>query len=888
MRRIAFACVVVCMCMTTAVAWGATSAHAGARHRRPTTHSVGAKAHQRRPQQHKQNKHKTVKGKIKTAEGKIVTAEATTAAAMTSSTTAPTPSTTAPTSTTTAPTSTTTAPTVLLGNQTVQSVVDDNAGGMAEAFSFIGLVSGQAQTINVYVDAHNAAKSLIAGLYSDNSGHPGTLLASGTVASPKAGAWNAVSIAPTTVTSGQSYWLAVLGKGGFEYFRDKSGSCQSETSSSSNLASLPATWKQGSRWQTCSMSAYIGGTGATLTKAPGSVLPLPPVNVLAPQVSGTTTQGQTLTTSNGTWVGTIDSYAYAWQDCDTSGGTCTTISGATRSTYQLTGSDVGHTIRALVTATTSGGSASTTSLQTGTVAAAPVSAPTNSAAPAISGTATQGSTLTTSNGTWTGSPTSYAFAWQDCNSSGASCTTISGATSGTYTLAGSDVGHTIRSVVTASNSGGSNAASSGQSGVVQTTPPPPPPPPAAPTNTTAPQVSGTATQGNTLTTTNGSWTGSPTKFTYAWQDCNASGASCAGISGATASSYTLQASDVGDTVRSVVTATNSGGSASASSSAVGPIASSGTSGGGGTTTGSGLVPCPLTHAGGADPANSCWATHTGVFGSTGVTEAQIEANPAAVGFTKHNGDLTITAPNTTIDHMWINGCISIADGANNTVIKNSLVTSGGGCSGDDAGGSAINTGQGSKIAKNTLIEDVTVDGGKPAYGSHDAGITLDGGTALRVNLFGFAQGFISDSNTAQAPALFQDDYGHDYYGCSHDDGTWFNSSSYVTFEHGWIMTNDPTQQGSAGCSTGALTGGSDYGPQDHVVFDNSYGEGVTGEDTHAGCGSTNSAYTNNALSNNMKDYGSGFGASNPGNSWAKNYVAETGASVSDPEDRSGC
>ena len=299
------------------------------------------------------------------------------------------------------------------------------------------------------------------------------------------------------------------------------------------------------------------------------------------------------------------------------------------------------------------------------------------------------------------------------------------------------------------------------------------------------------------------------------------------------------------------------------------------------------MPCPLTHAGGADPVNSCWATHTGVQGSTGVTEAQIEANPAAVGFTKHNGDLTITQPNTTIDHMWITGCVKIADGANNTVIKNSLITPDeSACPADNAGGSAINTGQGPNIAKNTLIEDVTVDGGKPAFGSHDAGITVDGGTVLRVNLFGFAQGFISDANTAQAPALFQDDYAHDFYGCSHDDGTWFNSSSYVTFEHGWVMTNDPTQQGSVGCSTGALTGGSDYGPQDHVVFDNSYGEGVTGEATHAGCGSTNSAYTNNVLSSNSKDYGSGFEANDSGNTWANNHVAETGKTV--PAPTGGC
>lgn len=304
-------------------------------------------------------------------------------------------------------------------------------------------------------------------------------------------------------------------------------------------------------------------------------------------------------------------------------------------------------------------------------------------------------------------------------------------------------------------------------------------------------------------------------------------------------------------------------------------------GGGTVTPPSGTVPCALTHAAGAGPT-SCWATHTGVQGATGATEAQIEANPSAVGFTKvtpPGGSLVITKANTIVDHEWIDGCIQIADGADNTVIKDDLVTSAGGCSADDAGGSAINTGQGPNIAKNTLIEDTTVDGGTPAFGSHDAGITVDGGDVLRVNLFGFAQGFISDANTAAAPALFVDDYGHDYYGCSHDDGTWFNTSSYVTFDHGWIETNDPTQEGSDGCSTAALAGGSDYGPQDYVVFEDNYAEGATGEDTHSGCGSTNSTFIGNALSDDKKDYGSGFDVGDTGNAWSGNIDADTGATI---------
>ena len=86
-------------------------------------------------------------------------------------------------------------------------------------------------------------------------------------------------------------------------------------------------------------------------------------------MSGTATQGQTLTTSNGTWSNGPTSFEYAWRDCDTSGNNCTTISGATANSYTLTANDVGHTVRATVTATNAGGSAPATSAQTAVVAA---------------------------------------------------------------------------------------------------------------------------------------------------------------------------------------------------------------------------------------------------------------------------------------------------------------------------------------------------------------------------------------------------------------------------------------------------------------------------------------------------------------------------------------
>lgn len=88
----------------------------------------------------------------------------------------------------------------------------------------------------------------------------------------------------------------------------------------------------------------------------------------------------------------------------------------------------------------------------------------------------------------------------------------------------------------------------------------------APANTAPPVVTGTAAVGSTLTTTNGTWTGTtPITFTYVWQRCNATGGSCSAISGATTSTYTLAQVDAGTTLRAQVTATNADGSASSTS-----------------------------------------------------------------------------------------------------------------------------------------------------------------------------------------------------------------------------------------------------------------------------------------------------------------------------------
>src|SRR5262245_28137363 len=104
---------------------------------------------------------------------------------------------------------------------------------------------------------------------------------------------------------------------------------------------------------------------------------------------------------------------------------------------------------------------------TGSAHAARTRTPVNTTLPTISGSPTQGTTLSVSTGTWTAHPTSYAYAWKDCDGSGRTCVAIAGANSSSYPLVASDVGYTIRAEVTATNRGGSTTAETTATAVVQ-------------------------------------------------------------------------------------------------------------------------------------------------------------------------------------------------------------------------------------------------------------------------------------------------------------------------------------------------------------------------------------------------------------------------------------
>jgi hypothetical protein len=89
----------------------------------------------------------------------------------------------------------------------------------------------------------------------------------------------------------------------------------------------------------------------------------------------------------------------------------------------------------------------------------------------------------------------------------------------------------------------------------------------SPVNTVAPAITGTAQEGQTVTCSTGTWTGTPTiTFAYQWKRNGSD------IGSATNSTYTLVTADVSQSITCQVTATNGSGSASATSNTITPTA----------------------------------------------------------------------------------------------------------------------------------------------------------------------------------------------------------------------------------------------------------------------------------------------------------------------------
>ena len=185
-----------------------------------------------------------------------------------------------------------------VGLQGVQPQMDSSAAGTAEAFRATAIATGQVTTLQVYVDSLSQATRITGGIYADNGGHPGALLAQGTKTGATATAWNAIDLgAGAALTTGTTYWISILSPtgAGTVRFRDApTSTVQSEVSSSSSLSALPSTWASGAGYKDGNVSAY----GTTGTAAAPVLSVSPSALTFAATTGGASPAAKTLSVSN--------------------------------------------------------------------------------------------------------------------------------------------------------------------------------------------------------------------------------------------------------------------------------------------------------------------------------------------------------------------------------------------------------------------------------------------------------------------------------------------------------------------------------------------------------------------------------------------------------------
>ena len=180
-----------------------------------------------------------------------------------------------------------------------------------------------------------------------------------------------------------------------------------------------------------------------------------------------------------------------------------------------------------------------------------------------------------------------------------------------------------------------------------------------PTNSVAPAITGTGSPGGTLTCSTGTWKTLPTP-TYAYQWKNNGTA----IPGETASTYSVVAGDVGDTITCTVTATNSYGSSSATSNSQ-------------SITESGIALVAKT----AKIGNGATGVTTDAINSTGanlliITATWYGGTPSTVTDSKGNTWTKLTTASSTNDQnsaIWY--CVPTSTGSGHTVTVTNVYTS---------------------------------------------------------------------------------------------------------------------------------------------------------------------------------------------------------------------
>ena len=388
---------------------------------------------------------------------------------------------------------------------------------------------------------------------------------------------------PNSLTVTNGTWTGVPTSYAYQWFRCTTAITKAAATAGSSCSTIGSATSASYALTNADVGKFIvarvsgvnvSGTASIHTASTAAVVAqfLPPVNTVAPLITGSPVTASTLSVSTGTWTESPTSYAYKWFRCtatqvaaNAKPAACTEIAGETNTTYSPVTPDVARFVVASVTATNPG--SSTTKWAASTTAIVAPSRPANTVAPTLTGTATNSMTMTASTGTWSNFPTSYSYQWARCttrvtaaaNVLPAGCSPISGATQSTYELGDADVAKFVAVAAIATNAIGSTSKWSISTAAVAALP--------TPANTVAPAVSGSAQVSRVVTLSNGTWTGRPASYAYKWYSCTAAKAAgltlpsgCTQIPGATASTFQLLAGQQARFVLGMVTATNRAGS----------------------------------------------------------------------------------------------------------------------------------------------------------------------------------------------------------------------------------------------------------------------------------------------------------------------------------------
>ncbi|MBK7820860.1 MAG: CHAP domain-containing protein [Tessaracoccus sp.] len=289
-------------------------------------------------------------------------------------------------------------------------------------------------------------------------------------------------------------------------------------------------WQGDFNWRTYKISDITGflhvGSSASVESPPATT----PLTAGTPTISGTAQVGKKLTAAPGTWDSGV-SFAYQWLRDKKA------IAGATKSSYTLTGADLGAKITVKVTGSKKGYlSAAKTSAATAKVL---VGVLTKTPVPAIVGEAKVLKNLTADAGAWSPSGVELTYQWLRDGKK------IKGATAPSYVLSEVDLGAQVGVTVTGARDGFTSVTTASE-----------------PTEAVAvadivtapaarPTLAGTPKVGQKLTAKTGAWAPSGVTLGYAWFRDGAA------INAAKKSSYTLTADDLGARISVQVTGAKS-------------------------------------------------------------------------------------------------------------------------------------------------------------------------------------------------------------------------------------------------------------------------------------------------------------------------------------------